>query len=51
MLAEMKNVQEKPFGYTRYSKDTQTTVLYKETEDGWLEKDKEIEEPRIKNET
>ena len=36
---------------TRYSKDTQTTVLYKETEDGWLEKDKEIEEPRIKNET
>ena len=50
-LAEMKNVQEKPFGYTRYSKDILTTVLYKETEDGWLEKDKEIEETRIKDET
>lgn len=51
MLTKMKNVQEKPFGYTRYSKDTQTTVLYKETNDGWLEKDQEIEKPRIKDET
>lgn len=36
----MKNVQEKPFGYKQYGQDSVKEVIYKETPDGWLEVDK-----------
>lgn len=36
----MKNVQEKPFGYKQYDQDSVKEVIYKETPDGWLEVDK-----------
>ena len=42
----MKEIQERPFGYKRTDKDKITSVIYKETEDGWLVKDKEIVEDR-----
>ena len=45
-LVEMKHVQERPFGYKRFSKDKTTTVTYKETPDGWLEIDAVVDEPR-----
>lgn len=45
-LVEMKHVQERPFGYKRFSKDKTTTVTYKETPDGWLEVDTVVDEPR-----
>lgn len=45
-LDEMKEIQEQPFVYKRTDKDKVTTVIYKETEDGWLVKDKEIVEDR-----
>lgn len=41
-LENMKHECE-GFGYRQYSKDRITKVTYKETEDGWLEKDQEIE--------
>ena len=43
MLFEMKDVKDKPFGYIRHAKDKTVTVLYKETDDGWLEKESETE--------
>jgi DNA-directed RNA polymerase subunit RPC12/RpoP len=38
-LEAMKNVKTKPFGYIRFSMDKNVRVLYKETDDGWLERD------------
>ncbi len=38
-LDSMRTVQEKPFGYTRFSREGDLKVIYKETEDGWLEHD------------
>lgn len=38
-LASMKNVKTKPFGYTQYQLGSETKVVYKETDDGWLERD------------
>jgi hypothetical protein len=38
-LNEMKTVQEKPFGFIRFSKDKDTKTVFKETSDNWLEVD------------
>lgn len=38
-LDTMKNVKTKPFGYTVYRLGQETKVIFKETEDGWLERD------------
>lgn len=38
-LDSMRTVQEKPFGYTRFSREGDLKVIYKETDDGWLERD------------
>ena len=38
-LESMKNVKTRPFGYTRFSTGENLKVYYKETEDGWLERD------------
>ena len=38
-LDNMRTVKEKPFGYTRFSREGDIKVIYKETEDGWLERD------------
>jgi hypothetical protein len=35
----MKNVKTKPFGYTVYRLGQEAKVIFKETEDGWLERD------------
>ena len=38
-LDDMKTIKDKPFGYTRFSRDGNVKVLYRETVDGWLERD------------
>jgi hypothetical protein len=38
-LNEMKTVQEKSFGFIRFSKDKDTKTVFKETSDNWLEVD------------
>ena len=42
-LNEMKTIQEKPFGFIRFSKDKDIKTIFKETSDNWLEVDR-IEE-------
>lgn len=38
-LNEMKTIQEKPFGFIRFSKDKDIRTTFKETSDNWLEVD------------
>lgn len=38
-LNEMKTIQEKPFGFIRFSKDKDIKTIFKETSDNWLEVD------------
>lgn len=42
-LNKMKTIQEKPFGFIRFSKDKDIKTIFKETSDNWLEVDR-IEE-------
>ena len=35
----MKTIQEKPFGFIRFSKDKDIKTIFKETSDNWLEID------------
>lgn len=38
-LNKMKTIQEKPFGFIRFSKGKDTKTIFKETSDNWLEID------------
>ena len=49
-LDAMKNVKTKPFGYTVYRLGQETKVIFKETEDGWLERD-HVEQINKNNQT
>jgi hypothetical protein len=47
-LDEMKSVKTGPFGYTRFGKPDSIRVIYRETEDGWLERDRvETADPEV----
>jgi hypothetical protein len=46
LAKKFKHIQEKPFGYKQYDKDFIKTVIYKETDDNWLEIDSETKEKR-----
>lgn len=42
-LKSMMHVKEKPFGYIRFGKPHDRTVLFRETDDNWMEIDKVLE--------
>lgn len=46
LAKKFKHIQEKPFGYKKYDKNFIKTVIYKDTDDNWLEIDSETEEKR-----